>query len=61
MKFLIAFFITILGTFEVFAENQEIESFSKAKKVLEKQVYNNHRSTLYCGAEFNSHKKVTTP
>mgnify|MGYP005988765113 CR=1 FL=1 len=61
MKLLIALFIAILGTFEVFAANQEIESFSKAKKVLEKQVYNNHRSTLYCGAEFNSHKKVTTP
>jgi len=61
MKLLITLLLTILGTSEALAENQEVESFSKAKKVLEKQVYNNHRSTLYCGAEFDSHKKVTMP
>lgn len=61
MKLLITLLLTILGSSEVLAENQEIESFSKAKKILEKQVYNNHRSTLYCGAEFDSQKKVTAP
>lgn len=37
--------------------NQEIDSFSKAKRLLEKQVYNNHRVTLYCGATFDASKK----
>jgi deoxyribonuclease I len=41
--------------------NQEIDSFSKAKRLLEKQVYNNHRITLYCGATFDASKKVTAP
>lgn len=41
--------------------NQEIDSFSKAKRLLEKQVYNNHRITLYCGATFDVNKKVTAP
>lgn len=41
--------------------NQEIDSFSKAKRLLEKQVYNNHRVTLYCGAIFDASKKVTAP
>ncbi|MEI8640981.1 endonuclease [Pseudoalteromonas sp. Hal099] len=43
------------------AANQEIDSFSKAKRLLEKQVYNNHRITLYCGATFDASKKVTAP
>jgi len=41
--------------------NQEVDSFSKAKRLLEKQVYNNHRITLYCGATFDASKKVTAP
>lgn len=43
------------------AANQEVQSFSKAKKLLEKQVYNNQRNTLYCGAIFDDKKKVTPP
>ena len=41
--------------------NEEIQSFNKAKKLLEKKVYNNHRTTLYCGAIFDAKKKVTPP
>jgi len=51
---------TLIAT-PVIAANQEIQSFSKAKKILEKQVYTNHRSTLYCGAKFDTKKKVTPP
>jgi deoxyribonuclease-1 len=40
---------------------QSIQSFSKAKKPLERQVYQDHRETLYCGAKFNAKKKVTPP
>lgn len=38
--------------------NQKIESFSQAKKKLLTNVYNDHRTTLYCGASFNSKKQV---
>ncbi len=50
-----------LFTFSSLASNQSIQSFSKAKKLLEKQVYHNNRKTLYCGASFNPKKKVTAP
>jgi deoxyribonuclease-1 len=52
--------LTLISTSSI-ATNQKIQSFSKAKKTLEKQVYNNHRITLYCGAAFNTKKKVSPP
>lgn len=36
-------------------------SFNKAKKILEKSVYQNHRITLYCGAAFDARKAVIKP
>lgn len=59
MKKIISLLIATLITTSTLAANQEIQSFSKAKKILEKQVYNNHRITLYCGAIFDAMKKVT--
>ena len=45
--------------------NTTIQSFSKAKKILLRQVYKDHRTTFYCGCPFNSKKKfspvTTTP
>ena len=41
--------------------NQTIESFSQAKKLLETQVYADHRVTLYCGAPFDAKKNITLP
>jgi len=61
MKKFISLFITTLIITPALAANQEIQSFSKAKKILVKQVYNNHRTTLYCGATFDAKKKVTPP
>jgi len=61
MKIIISLLITTLITTTTFATNQEIKSFSKAKNFLEKQVYNNHRTTLYCGAKFDAEKRVTPP
>tara|TARA_B110000208_G_scaffold189693_1_gene251821 strand:+ start:4399 stop:5133 length:735 start_codon:yes stop_codon:yes gene_type:complete len=61
MKIIISLLITTLITTTTFATNQEIKSFSKAKNFLEKQVYNNHRTTLYCGATFDAEKRVTPP
>jgi deoxyribonuclease-1 len=34
------------------------DSFNKAKKVLERQVYSDHRITFYCGCPFDADKKV---
>ncbi|PKH09667.1 endonuclease [Moritella sp. Urea-trap-13] len=40
--------------------NQTNQSFSKAKKMLERQVYNDvPKLTIYCLADFNSKKKIT--
>tara|TARA_R110001583_G_scaffold138880_1_gene290628 strand:+ start:50839 stop:51576 length:738 start_codon:yes stop_codon:yes gene_type:complete len=61
MKTFISLLIAILIATPALAANQEIQSFSKAKKILERKVYNNHRKTLYCGATFDSKKKVTPP
>ncbi|MEY8200554.1 MAG: hypothetical protein RPS47_15065 [Colwellia sp.] len=58
---IISLLITTLTTTSALAANQEIESFNKAKKILENKVYNNHRTTLYCGATFDAKKKVTPP
>ena len=40
------------------AGNETIDSFSKAKKILERQVYFDHRVTLYCGASFDEKKNI---
>ncbi|MFC1518829.1 endonuclease [Pseudomonadota bacterium] len=41
--------------------NTTNQSFNKAKKSLESSIYNNHRETIYCGAEFTEKKKVIPP
>ncbi|ACS79471.1 endonuclease [Maridesulfovibrio salexigens] len=41
--------------------NTLIQSFNKSKKLLEQQVYFDHRETIYCGAKFDSKKLVTPP
>ncbi|WP_229381209.1 endonuclease [Shewanella psychropiezotolerans] len=45
----------------VFAANESNQSFSKAKKMLERQVYQDHRETIYCGAGFDAKKNITPP
>lgn len=41
--------------------NQTFQSFNKAKRALERQVYFDHRVTLYCGAEFDAEKRIDLP
>lgn len=41
--------------------NTTNDSFNKAKKMLERKVYPEHRYTVYCNAEFTSKKKVIPP
>lgn len=61
MKTITTLLVVISITTPALAANQEIQSFNKAKKILEKQVYNKNRTTLYCGATFDAKKKVTPP
>jgi deoxyribonuclease-1 len=41
--------------------NESIQSFSKAKKTLERHVYFDRRETIYCGAEFDEKKNIVPP
>ena len=41
-------------SFTAIAANTTITSFNKAKKTLEKEVYFDHRETLYCSAGFDN-------
>lgn len=41
--------------------NTRIESFNKAKRALEKEVYFDHRVTIYCQAAFDEKKRITLP
>ncbi|WP_220493808.1 hypothetical protein [Shewanella sp. SG41-4] len=59
----IAFSLTLLVfSFASVAEgNTSNDSFNKAKKMLERQVYQDHRETLYCGAKFDAKKNIEAP
>lgn len=53
---------TLLISFHALADgNTTISSFSKAKKTLERSVYFDHRTTLYCGAKFDAKKNIILP
>ncbi len=53
--------LTFLPIGDAVASNQSISSFSKAKKILQRQIYVDHWTTIYCGASFDSSKKVIIP
>ena len=59
MVFLLAALVMASGAQA--AGNEWNDSFSKAKKTLERQVYYHHRITLYGGAAFDEKKNVTLP
>ncbi|MCY9845980.1 hypothetical protein [Vibrio caribbeanicus] len=56
----IAGFLFLLP-FSTLAGNESIDSFSKAKKLLEEKVYFDKRETLYCAASFDEKKFITPP
>lgn len=41
--------------------NTTNDSFNTAKRLLERQVYHDHRVTLYCGASFDNRKNIDLP
>tara|TARA_B100000446_G_scaffold39220_2_gene34577 strand:+ start:24050 stop:24829 length:780 start_codon:yes stop_codon:yes gene_type:complete len=62
ISWLLASLIPFLALTDVQAQgNTEIESFSKAKRLLQQKVYNEHRQTLYCNAVFDEDKNVQLP
>ncbi|GLR76788.1 endonuclease [Aliivibrio sifiae] len=53
---------TLLISFHALADgNTTISSFNKTKKTLEKSVYFDHRTTIYCDAKFDAKKNITLP
>lgn len=43
------------------AGNHYSQSFYAVKKIMLDKIYYDHKRTLYCGAEFDSHKKIKLP
>jgi deoxyribonuclease-1 len=60
MKYLFLF-VCLSLSFSSFSQNQTNQSFNKAKKMLDKSVYVEHRITLYCEANFDFSKNVIHP
>lgn len=60
--FQVTFAILLLVPLSVYAGagkgNTSNDSFSRAKRTLERKVYFDHRETIYCGAKFTADKKV---
>ena len=62
MSFAVLFILILVNPFIAFgAGNSTIESFTVAKKLLEEEVYHDHRVTVYCAAEFDDDKRICLP
>ncbi|MGR5096886.1 endonuclease [Vibrio maritimus] len=60
----LALTLFVIGSSGVYAQgNTTITSFSKAKKIMQTQIYTtaSMRHTLYCGAAFDAKKNITLP
>ena len=60
-KIILTLVLSLVPALALAAGNTTNDSFSQAKRILERQVYNDHRVTIYCSAEFNAQKRVTLP
>ena len=58
---LLALVLLSLSAGSLAGGNQTNQSFNKAKKNLERSVYQDHRETIYCAAKFDSKKNVLAP
>lgn len=59
MAILLALLVMASGALA--AGNEWNDSFGRAKNVLERQIYYDHRVTLYCGAAFDEKKNIVLP
>ncbi|WP_065204259.1 endonuclease [Shewanella woodyi] len=60
-RFAIPFILLAFSSSTIAAGNTSNDSFNKAKKMLEREVYQDHRVTIYCGAKFDAKKYVQAP
>ena len=61
VSFLISLTLIFLFTGPTYSAdhgNTTIQSFSKAKKILLSQVYQDHKTTFYCGCSFTAKKEI---
>ena len=58
---LAAALLSVLAAGVAFAGNTTNDDFRVSKKMLEKQVYFDHRVTLYCGYPFDKRKNIDLP
>lgn len=58
---LLCLMVLSTSTTAIASGNENQQSFSKAKRILQNQVYYDNRVTLYCGAEFDKDKNIITP
>ncbi len=66
IKQLVLITAALIPTFSIadtYQGNTTIQSFSKAKKHMQRDIYTNqnHMETLYCGASFNKDKYIELP
>jgi len=57
--FLLSFIFVLSATADSIQGNTAIQSFNKAKKTLQRQVYHDHRITFYCGCKFTADKQIS--
>jgi deoxyribonuclease-1 len=60
-KILFSLTLFIFSFASVAEGNTSNDSFNKAKKMLEREVYQDHRVTIYCGAKFDAKKNIESP
>ena len=60
-KIILTLVLSLVPALALAAGNTTNDSFNTAKRMLEHQVYFDHRVTIYCSAEFNAQKRVTLP
>jgi len=60
-KVFFALALILINSTAYAAGNISNDSFSKAKKMLEREVYQDHRVTIYCGATFDAKKNIQAP
>ena len=61
LKLIPSAILVVLPVLAFASGNTTNDSFNTAKRMLEHQVYFDHRMTIYCGAKFNAQKRVTLP
>jgi deoxyribonuclease-1 len=60
-KIALPFTLLVFSFAAVSGGNISNDSFNNAKRMLERQVYQDHRVTVYCGAKFDAKKNIEAP